>query len=141
MSCGPAVTWRWPPSGARGRNASLSPTLPASSAGFYRPAERLCDELSAARFQVVTVTEGETARPWVKILRTLTLTAPSASPLGPPPGRSPGSAACTDGTVGKTPGPAAGPLARFRRLSGQGALALAHGVQRGRGWSRPPWCR
>jgi SAM-dependent methyltransferase len=35
---------------------------------FYRPAGRLCGELGAARFQVVTVTEGETSRPWVKIL-------------------------------------------------------------------------
>ena len=55
----------------RGEGAQCEPVSYAPSVQrwfFYRPAERLCDELSAAQFQVLTVTEGETARPWVKIL-------------------------------------------------------------------------
>ena len=56
---------------ARGEGARCEPVSYAPGVQrwfFYRPAERLCDELIAALFQVVTVTEGETARPWVKIL-------------------------------------------------------------------------
>ena len=56
---------------ARGEGAQCEPVPYAPSIQrwfFYRRAERLCDELSAAQFQVVTVTEGETSRPWVKIL-------------------------------------------------------------------------
>jgi SAM-dependent methyltransferase len=58
---------------ARGEGARCEPVPYAPGVRrwfFYRPAERLCDELGAARFQVVSVTEGETSRPWVKILAT-----------------------------------------------------------------------